>query len=240
MNADTSQPDERFDTKVGVRRWLLQILIFILLLAASLFISSGRLDWVMGWVYLGLFAAGQAITALVLVPRDPELLTERAQIKDDVKGWDRPLVGFVTLFGPLSIWIVSGLDLRFNWSGQMPPAFWIAALPIAVLGSLLTTWSMASNAFFSGVVRIQQERGQTVATGGPYQFVRHPGYLGGILFDLATPLILNSLWAIVPAVLTVCALVIRTTLEDRTLQEELDGYREYARRVRYRLLPGVW
>ena len=105
---------------------------------------------------------------------------------------------------------------------------------------LLTIWAMASNRFFYSVVRIERERGHTVATSGPYGYVRHPGYVGGILFDLVTPLFLGSLWSFLPAGFTVCVLVVRTALEDRTLRAGLDGYEEYARRVRYRLLPGIW
>jgi len=233
------QPNDKSDTTSGVVRWLLQIGVFTLILAASLFISSGRLDWVMAWVYVGVFVASQGLTALILIPSNPELLTERAESKGP-RDLDRVLAGFVALFGPVSIWIAAGLDVRFGWLPQIPLALQLAALAIAALGSLLTIWAMASNKFFYGVVRIEEDRGHTIATGGPYQFVRHPGYVGGILFDLATPLILDSLWALVPAVLTVCVLVVRTTLEDRTLQEGLDGYKEYAQRVRYRLLPGIW
>jgi protein-S-isoprenylcysteine O-methyltransferase Ste14 len=97
-----------------------------------------------------------------------------------------------------------------------------------------------SNKFFSATVRIQKERGHTVVTGGPYQYIRHPGYAGGVMSDLATPVMLGSLWALIPAVLTGCLLVVRTALEDKTLKNELIGYKEYARQVRYRLLPGVW
>jgi protein-S-isoprenylcysteine O-methyltransferase Ste14 len=99
---------------------------------------------------------------------------------------------------------------------------------------------MVSNKFFSTSVRIQMERDHTVASGGPYRYVRHPGYVGYIVSGFAAPLALGSLWALIPAAITLCLLVVRTALEDRTLQDELDGYREYAARVRYRLLPGVW
>lgn len=241
--ADTSavgQPNEKSGSTRGVLKWLLQIGIFILILAASLFISAGRLDWVMAWVYIGVYIVSQGITVLVLVPKSPDLAAERAQVQEGTKGWDRPLTGIVALYGPAAMWIVAGLDKRSHWSPQIPLALQIAALLVAVLGSLLTVWAMASNKFFSGTVRIQKERGHAVATGGPYQYVRHPGYVGGILFDLATPLILGSGWAFIPAVLTVCVFIVRTALEDRTLQNELDGYKGYARRVRYRLLPGVW
>jgi len=146
----------------------------------------------------------------------------------------------MALFGPVSICIVAGLDVRFGWSPGIPPALLIAALAMAVLGPLLTTWAMASNRFFYGVLRIAKDRGHTVATNGPYRYVRHPGYFGIIAFDLAMPLILGSLWAFIPAAITVCLVFVRTALEDRALQDKLDGYKDYAQRVHYRLLPGVW
>jgi protein-S-isoprenylcysteine O-methyltransferase Ste14 len=155
-------------------------------------------------------------------------------------GWDRPLVGFVTLLGPVAIWVLSGLDARWGRSQSLPPGVSQAAIVLALLGYGLLTWSMASNKFFSGVVRIQEERGHQVATGGPYRIVRHPGYLAGVLVNLLTPLILNSLWALIPAGLVAAGLVLRTALEDHTLQAELDGYRDYSARVRFRLLPGIW
>ncbi len=109
-----------------------------------------------------------------------------------------------------------------------------------MLGSILTAWAMASNKFFYGVLHIAQEKGHTICASGPYQYVRHPGYLGAILFDLATPLTLNSVWAFTPALLTVFAICLRTALEDKALQNGLDGYKDYAQQVRYRLLPAVW
>ena len=232
-------PHEESDLTAGIWRWLLQTGALILILAASLFISSGRLDWVMAWVYVGVLVANQVVTAFVLIPKSPELLAERAQ-STGPRDLDRVLAGIMALFGPAATLIVAGLDVRFGWSPQIPFALQAAAVAIAVLGMLLSIWAMASNRFFYGFVRIEKDRGHTVATGGPYQFVRHPGYVGGILFDLATPLILGVLWALIPAGLTMCLFVVRTALEDRTLLEELDGYEDYAARVRYRLLPGVW
>jgi len=235
------QPSGKSDTTGGVVRWLVQGGVVILILAASLFISSGSLGWVMAWVLVGLYVASTIVQALVLIPNNPELLAERTGIQlDPTKKWDRPLAGIVSLWGPVATLIVAGLDVRFGWSPQIPFALQAAAVAIAVLGMLLSIWAMASNRFFYGFVRIEKDRGHTVATGGPYQFVRHPGYVGGILFDLATPLILGVLWALIPAGLTMCLFVVRTALEDRTLLEELDGYKDYAQRVRYRLLPGIW
>ena len=116
----------------------------------------------------------------------------------------------------------------------------IVALVVAVLCYALIVWAMAANAFFSKVVRIQDDRGHTVATGGPYRIVRHPGYVGGILFELATPIMLGSWWALIPGGFTALFFVVRTALEDKTLHEELPGYAEYAQQTRYRLLPGIW
>jgi protein-S-isoprenylcysteine O-methyltransferase Ste14 len=99
---------------------------------------------------------------------------------------------------------------------------------------------MLTNAFFSCTVRIQEERGHVVVSEGPYRYVRHPGYVGFIVSGLVTPIVLDSLWALVPAALAASLLVFRTSLEDSTLRKELSGYDEYAGRVRYRLLPGVW
>jgi protein-S-isoprenylcysteine O-methyltransferase Ste14 len=237
MNPETLQSR---DLRAGVLRWLRQTLFFLVLLILSLFLSAGRLDWMMGWHFVAVFVVGQAMAALVLIPTSPELLAERAQIKEGAKGWDRPLVGFVTLFGPLAIWIVAGLDARFGWSSRIAGALQVLAVVLALLGYGLLTWAMASNPFFSGVVRLQDERGHTVSTAGPYRCLRHPGYLAGILVDLVTPLILGSFWALMPAVLVACGLVLRTALEDRTLQAELAGYSEYTQGTRHRLVPGVW
>jgi protein-S-isoprenylcysteine O-methyltransferase Ste14 len=233
------RPGEESATPNGILGWVRQVTVFALIIAASLFISSGRLGWGMAWAYIGVFVVSQALTALILIPSNSELLTERAQKQDDAKDWDKALSSLVALFGPLSMWIVAGLDARFAWSSHVSLSVQIVTLAIAGLGSLLTIWAMASNKFFYGVVRIEKDD-HVVAIGGPYRYVRHPGYAGGVIFDLATPLALGSWWTFIPAVLTVCFIVVRAALEDRTLQDELDGYREYAQHTRYRLLPGIW
>jgi len=209
-------------------------------LAAILFISSGRLDWVMAWVYLSLYVVGITITALIITP-DPELLAERAEIKPrpDVKNWDTVLSSLFRLSFPVTL-LISGLDMRFGWTKSKPLAVQILALVVGVLGYGLIAWAMASNRFFTVYTRIQEERGHTVATAGPYQVVRHPGYVGMITLALAMPLVLGSLWALISAVSGALTMIVKTELEDRTLLEELDGYKEYAGRVRYRLLPGIW
>jgi protein-S-isoprenylcysteine O-methyltransferase Ste14 len=224
----------------GVARWLVKTLIYLLLSGAALFLAAGRLTWLEGWVFLALLALVQALNFAFLIAIDPALLVERSDIQAGTKAWDRVLVRIVALLGPLAIELVAGLDERWGWSPPVPTAAWLIGLGMALLGSLLGLWAMATNRFFSGTVRIQKERGQVVVTGGPYRYLRHPGYAGGLLFDLAAPLALASLWAYVPAMITGGFLALRTALEDRTLLEELDGYPAYARRTRYRLLPGIW
>jgi len=240
-NANTSaeQPNGKPDITGVILKYMLQAGLFTLVQVASLFIASGRLDWVMAWVYIGVYLAGMGVNALILIPTYPELVVERAQFRGK-RDLDRALAGVMALYGPAGICIVAGLDERFGWSPGIPPALLIVALAIAVLGSLLTTWAMASNRFFYGVLRIAKDRGHPGATGGPYRYVRHPGYIGTILFQIATPLILGSVWAFIPCGLAVLLLVVRTALEDRTLHEELPGYAEYAQQTRYRLLPGIW
>lgn len=220
-------------------RYFLQIGVFVVLFAASLFFSANRFDWAMGWVFIAIVVLSQMSIALILIIKNPKLLGERAESKGKRDG-DRILAGVMALFGPIGMCIVAGLNLRYGWLPQMSFALQIAGIVLAVSGSILTAWAMASNKSFYGVLRIAPEQGHTVCAGGPYQYVRHPGYLGAICFDLATPLILNSVWAFIPAALTVGAILARTALEDKALQAGLDGYKDYAQRVRYRLLPAVW
>ncbi len=242
MNANTSNSqssEKSVPTELTLATILLGIGGFTLALAAILFISANRLDWVMAWVYMGVFGSITAVGALI-IPKDPELMAERTQIKEGVKGWDKPLALVLSVFTPLGILIVAGLDMRFRWSPPLPLAIQFVALVFVALGYGLMFWAAASNKFYSRFVRIQKDRGHTVATGGPYRYVRHPSYVGGIIFNLATALVLGSLWALIPGGLLSLLMVVRTALEDKTLQNELDGYQGYARRVRYRLLPGVW
>jgi len=242
MNTNTSanQFNAKSDTTGGMRlKVLMRVGIFTLILAAIWYVASGRLDRMMGWAFIAAYMILAAVSTLI-VPLDPELIEERSQIKEDVKAWDKPIVIILNVWTPLGMLIVAGLDARFGWSPQIGLAPQVATLVLAVLGYLLSIWAAASNKFYARFVRIQKERGHTVATGGPYRYVRHPSYAGLIIFYLAASLALGSLWALLLNGLMSLLLVIRTVLEDRTLLEELDGYKEYARRVRYRLLPGVW
>jgi protein-S-isoprenylcysteine O-methyltransferase Ste14 len=223
----------------AILRRLIQVVVQFLILVAILFISAGRLDWMAAWACIGVGIGILAINGLVVLPRNPEMIAERGQVKEGAKGWDK-LLGVLIGVPTLVALIGAGLDQRFGWSPPLAVAIHLVGLALVALGQGLFSWAMASNKFFSTVVRIQMERGHTVATGGPYRYVRHPGYVGMIITMLATPLALGSLWALIPEGIGALGLLVRTALEDRTLLEELDGYRDYAARVRYRLLPGVW
>ena len=242
-NTPTGEGDEKTDTTEGVGWGRLLIAAFILMAlpAVTLFGSSGRLDWGMAWVYVGLTTAFTLASRIAMHWTTPGLMAERGRSlrQEGIKPWDRVLMPLGIIVAIVML-IVAGLDKRFEWSPNLPPLLHIGAFVITALGYSLSTWATLANRFFSAVVRIQRERGHVIVTSGPYRLLRHPGYAGAVVSSLATPLLLGSLWALIAAALAVCQLVIRTALEDRTLQEELGGYQDYAARVRYRLLPGVW
>jgi protein-S-isoprenylcysteine O-methyltransferase Ste14 len=206
---------------------------------AVLFLCAGRIDWGAGWAYQALTVFWVAGTAAVMIPGNPELLAERLAPRKGAKTWDMLIMSIVGV-GLIALYVVGGLDERHGWSVGIAPAGQIAAGVVMGLGYALGVWATAANRFFSLIVRIQVERGHRVATGGPYRWVRHPAYAGAILAYLAGPILLGSWWALLPGVLCGLLMILRTALEDRTLQAELVGYREYAGRVPYRLLPGVW
>jgi protein-S-isoprenylcysteine O-methyltransferase Ste14 len=158
--------------------------------------------------------------------------------KENVKGWDKVIGLLFGLFGP-GMLLVAGFDERWGWSPRLAVAVQVAAFVFVALGDVLFAWAMASNKFFSSVVRIQQDRGHTVQTGGPYRFVRHPGYVGTIVPALATPLALGSLWALIPAGLLTAVTVVRTAMEDKTLRDELAGYEEYAQLLLFGVLVAL-
>jgi protein-S-isoprenylcysteine O-methyltransferase Ste14 len=224
----------------GRRRLAFVVLIkgsvYALLVGALLFLSSGDLAWPMAWVFVAFCLISVFVNALVL---DPALMAERATAKEGAKEWDKPIAASIAL-APLVNCLVAGLDRRVFGGPRFLPAWQLGALVPMLAGYLLVLWAMISNQFFSAIVRIQKERGHTVATGGPYRFVRHPGYAGILLSHLALPALLGSSWAYVSCGLLVPVLIVRTVLEDRTLRAELAGYDEYAQRVPYRLLPGLW
>ena len=156
------------------------------------------------------------------------------------KAWDKVLAPLMALSVSFPMVIVAGLDHRFGWSPGFPLWLVVLGFLLIVLGYAFASWALIENRFFSSVVRIQVDRGHVVCDSGPYRFVRHPGYAGNMLALPGVMLALGSMWTLIPAVVALIIAVIRTVLEDQTLDEELPGYRDYARRVRYRLIPGIY
>lgn len=227
------------ETRRGVVHWLIREVLGVVFVALTLFIPAGTVAWPMGWALVALYAIWVAANAWLLIPRSPSLLVERASRKKSAKTWDTVILSICGL-ATIAKHIIAGLDLRFGWTEPIPLFVQLAALIVAALSYALVTWSMTANAFFSMVNRIQADRGHRVARGGPYRFVRHPGYVGTIAFELTSPILLGSLWALIPGALSALLFVARSALEDRMLHQELDGYEAYARKVRWRLLPGLW
>lgn len=216
--------------------------LYILVFPAIPFIAAGTWRWPVGWWYYGASVAATVISRLIVAFINPDQLRERGTggSAENVKSWDRLLSNLVGLSLPTLTLVIVGLDRRWFWSPPLPG--WVAPLAFAglLVGYALATWAFIANRFFSGYVRIQEERGHEVVSAGPYGLVRHPGYLGGLLSIMATPALLGSLWGYIPVLFYCAAIVTRTALEDITLQDELEGYKEYARRTRFRLIPGLW
>jgi protein-S-isoprenylcysteine O-methyltransferase Ste14 len=208
----------------------------VILIAIILLVSAGKIDWIYAWVYITSSLLVIIINAFIF---PPELISERGRKKENVERWDRLISGLIT-FPWLALYIVSGLDIRFGLSLELASWIHITGLVIFVLGNAFVSWAMISNIYFSTAVRIQYDRGHTVSIDGPYRFMRHPGYMGMIIYLLASPIILGSIWALIPASLVVILFIIRTAFEDNTLKNKLDGYKEYAEKVKYRLIPGIW
>jgi protein-S-isoprenylcysteine O-methyltransferase Ste14 len=217
------------------------MLFFIIVIPFLPLLISRQWDWWEAWLYAIIGILGFAISRVLAARRHPDLLAERARFlqHEDAKPWDKFLSPMVGLGGGL-IPLVAGLDALFGWSPPYSPPVKILALVIILAGYALGSYALIENRFFSGIVRIQSDRGHQVVSSGPYRWVRHPGYAAALLTYLATPFFLDSRWAFLPVMFITVVLVIRTSLEDKVLQDELDGYRDYAGRVRYRLLPGVW
>ena len=210
--------------------------------ACLLLLCGYDLGWWQAWVFSLLFASAGIGLRLWAERRHPGLMAERAQLLSapGIKPWDRILAPLMGVSLGLPLFVVAGLDHRFEWSLHFPIWLNILGLVLASAGYAFAGWALLENRFFSAVVRIQSERGHVVCDTGPYKIVRHPGYAGSILPLFAIALALDSVWTLIPATAAVVITVVRTALEDRTLKQELPGYREYADRVRYRLIPGVY
>jgi protein-S-isoprenylcysteine O-methyltransferase Ste14 len=222
-------------------QWLGLISIY-LLIPFMLLVCGGHLGWWQAWVYAFLIMVASIGGRIWAERRHPGLLAERVNFEkaQEAKPWDKvlaPLMVVSSYFPPV---IVAGLDHRFGWSPVFPTWLTLLGFILIAWGYAFSVWALVENRFFSSVVRIQTDRGHLVCDTGPYQIVRHPGYTGNLLPLPGMVLALGSVWTLVPAMVALIITVVRTALEDRTLHEELPGYREYGQRVRYRLVPWIY
>jgi protein-S-isoprenylcysteine O-methyltransferase Ste14 len=224
------------DNRRNILKRMIQVFALLIFTSALLFVSADNFKWIWGWIYIIIYLAYIIINASIL-PK--ELIAERGKSKDNVKKWDKTL-NMINIFPGLGLIIVAGLDHRLHWTSDLNLIVHLLGLVIYVSGSILFSWSMMSNYYFSTLVKIQIDRDHKVATTGPYKLVRHPGYSGFIISSFGVPLILGSLWALIPAFVTGILFVIRTILEDSTLYSELEGYKDFTEKTRYRLIPGIW
>ncbi len=241
MNGEGQSPPREGAAAVsrGVIRRFATVAAFLVFDGAILFVSAGRLDWIWAWVFLGICVLSMAVNGAILLRSSPETIAERGR-PGATQAWDKVVAGIWALALFVLVPLISGLDARYGWTGSLRAEWNSAGAVVLVAGLGLAGWAMIANAFFSTAVRIQTDRGHTVCRSGPYRFVRHPGYLGFILQSLGTPVVLGSLYGLVPGTLAAAVMVLRTSLEDRMLQCELAGYQGFGREVRYRLCPGIW
>ena len=227
-------------TDIPVKSVIL-MLVFIVVIPILPLLISWHWNWWEAWVYAGINIIGFAISRMLAARRNPDILAERAKFlqHEDAKPFDKILSPLVGLGGGL-IPITAGFDELFGWSGEFNLTVKMISLALILAGYMLGSYALIANRYFSGMVRIQTDRDHHVITGGPYRWIRHPGYSGALLSYILTPFLLDSWWIFVPVVFLIVTLFIRTYLEDKTLQNELDGYAEYAKSVKYRLIPCVW
>lgn len=224
-------------------RTLVQMFVFIVLVPFLPLLLSWDWGWWQAWAYGLIGVLGFIVSRYLVARRHPDLLAERAKMMqhENTKSWDEILARLVGLGGAI-IPLMAGLDAKYGWSQtDYSLSVELVALVFILIGYAIGSWALMENRFFSGTVRIQTERGHHVISSGPYAWVRHPGYAGALLTYFATPLLLDSPWTFMPVALMAVVLFIRTALEDRTLQAELSGYKEYAtQKTKYRLIPGIW
>lgn len=207
-----------------------------------LLICAGDISWWQAWGFFVLFFLAGIGGRILAEKRHPGILIERVNMEKakNAKTWDKVLAPLMAISLSFPLVIVAGLDHRYGWTPLFPTWVNIFGLVLIALGYAFSAWAIIENRFFSSTVRIQMDRGHSVCDSGPYKIVRHPGYAGNMLALAGIIMALNSMWTLIPVVAALVIAVMRTALEDKTLHEEMPGYQDYARRVRYRLFPGIY
>ena len=223
-------------------RQRLRLILAYLFVPIILFLCGGDLTWWQAWFYSLIFLVAGVGGRIWAEKRHPGITAERQNKESfqNAKAWDKVLAPLMAISLVFPMVIVAGLDHRFNWSIGFPLWLNLFGIVLIIIGYAFAAWALAENRFFASVMRIQTERGHVVCDTGPYRFVRHPGYAGSIIPLFGIALALDSIWTFIPAILASAITMVRTLLEDQALLEELSGYQEYAKSVRYRLLPWVY
>jgi protein-S-isoprenylcysteine O-methyltransferase Ste14 len=237
-----SKKVDRHSTEKARASYWIALVITYLLMPLTLLTSGGNLAWWQGWLYSALFFVIGIGSRVLAEKKHPGLMAERSKFGKDqnVKPWDKVLAPLMAISISFPLFIIAGLDYRFGWSPGFPIWLNILGFIIIIIGYAFASWAIIENRFFSTMTRIQMDRGHRVCDSGPYRIVRHPGYAGNVLALPGIVMALGSIWTIIPVIVALIIAAIRTILEDKTLKEELPGYREYANRVHYRLIPGVF
>jgi protein-S-isoprenylcysteine O-methyltransferase Ste14 len=232
---------EKLNNKLSASKLVFTI-IYLLIFPAFLLFLSGDWDWIEGWIFSSWFITMCVSVIFYLYRNDPALLTERYKQPGDAnqKGWDKYVV-YGLFIGFISWIIIMPLDAkRFGWSPSFPIYLKVLGVTGLLLSCVFFYRSYADNTFLSPLVRIQKERKQQVISTGVYGFVRHPMYLGGILMFIGTPLLLGSVFGVALGLILIFLLAFRVLGEEKMMLEELDGYEDYKRKVRYRFIPFIW
>jgi len=212
---------------------LIQLSVF--LIAAGTFHISNRI-----WCYFAVLAGCTVISAIILIKYNPETLNERIKNVEKTKSWDKVLVNIYVIMGFYGVHIVAGLDTtRFKWS-ELSINYMYGGLILYIASTVIVAWAMLENKHFEATARIQDNRKHQVIASGPYAVVRHPGYSAIVLWAISIPFVLGSLYTFIPAGIVIITMFIRTYLEDNMLKKELKGYQQYAKKVKSRLIPGIW
>ena len=213
----------------------IRILLFLVVMLAVFFLPAGSFNFWEAWIYLIIIFVSMFAFLIYFLKNDPELLERRmrSKEKETEQKWIIGIMSVCFIF----TFLLPGFDQRFGWS-HVPVIMVIIADIVVLLGYGFVFLVLKENSYASRVIEVEKD--QKVISSGPYAVVRHPMYLGVAVMFLFTPLALGSYWALIPAVLMIFVLVPRIFNEEKVLERDLDGYREYMQKVEYRLIPGIW
>ena len=226
-------------TKAGIR-YIFRIHVLLLIQAIIFFYSAGHLAIPRAWLFFVIGLIYYPVSTAIIYKKNPELINRRGENKPDTKLWDRILTPLYFLIGYFLTVALAGMDVgRFHWT-YLGPSYILLGIFLYTMGGIINTWAMITNPYYESMVRIQKEGDHAVITSGPYRYIRHPGYCAGIIWTASIPLIIGSAAGFIPGIIGILILVLRTSLEDRTLQKELPGYTGYTQRVTKKLFPYIW